>query len=364
MNSLEEFLKKTYYDVKNEAGFSSAEKLYQAARVKFPNVSRDQVKDFLSGQLTYTLHKPARKNFKRNPVVVSAVDEQWQADLADMTLLSAFNNGYKYILTVIDVLSKYAFAQPLKSKLPAEVISAFRKIFNERRPLSIQTDKGGEFNNLQFKNFLKTNNIQYFVSQNEKTKCQIVERFNRTLKTKLYKIFTYSNTKRYTDSLQTVVNTYNNTVHKSIKEKPKNVNIDNQGAIFNRLYKGKSLRDILKQRVAGKLKPGDQVRISKNKRTFEKGYLPNWTEEIFKIKKPLKKFTQPLAEIEDLRKNRIVGTFYPEEIQKIKTTAETAYRIEKVIKSRKKGRITEYFVKWLGYPEEFNSWVPASEFVK
>jgi hypothetical protein len=124
------------------------------------------------------------------------------------------------------------------------------------------------------------------------------------------------------------------------------------------------LRDILKLRVTGKLKPGDQVRISKNKRTFEKGYLPNWTEEIFKIKKPLKKFTQPLAEIEDLRKNRIVGTFYPEEIQKIKTTAETAYRIEKVIKSRKKGRITEYFVKWLGYPEEFNSWVPASEFVK
>ena len=98
-------------------------------------------------QNTYTLHKQKRKNFLRNKVLVKNINEQFQADIVDMQMFSKHNNNYKYILTVIDVLSKYAFAKPLKTKSSKDVLKAFENIFKERKPFKLQTDKGKEFVN-------------------------------------------------------------------------------------------------------------------------------------------------------------------------------------------------------------------------
>ncbi|RWR98555.1 hypothetical protein B4U79_09641, partial [Dinothrombium tinctorium] len=113
-----DFLNSVYYDPNHPASFASVEKLYNFAKEKFPNANKDEIKEWLSEQLTYTLHKQARKRFKRNKVLVSHMDEQWQADLADMRQVSSENKGFKYILTVIDIFSKYAWAVPIKNKQP------------------------------------------------------------------------------------------------------------------------------------------------------------------------------------------------------------------------------------------------------
>ena len=103
---------------------------------------------------------------------------------------------------------------------------------------------------------------------------------------------------------------------------------------------------------------GDTVRISKLKRTFEKGYLPNWTTELFRIDKRIR---GPRYKIVDLQGEEIEGTFLEPELQKVSVSEDTVYKIEKVIKRRGKGKRAEAFVKWEGYSDKFNSWIPATQ---
>jgi transposase InsO family protein len=115
---------------------------------------------------------------------VYGIDHQWQADLMDLGKLASYNKGFKYLLTCIDVLSRYAWVVPLKDKTANALKEAFRVIFKSGwRPIRLQTDKGTEFTNRVFQKFLKENDAHFFTTYNEETKASIVERFNRTLKT-------------------------------------------------------------------------------------------------------------------------------------------------------------------------------------
>ena len=344
---------RTYYDASHPAGYGSVRSLYLAARKKGLRITLANVKKWLRSQDTYTLHKPARKRFKRNRVKVFAMDSQWEADLVDMSSLSHQNKGYRFLLTCIDVLSKYAWVIPLKDKRGVTLVEAFKKILSsERIPVKLFTDKGTEFRNKHFQKLLKNQEIGYFTANNE-TKCSIIERFNRTLKTKMWKMFTAKNTIKYIDMLPKFVEAYNNTHHSSIDTAPSAVTLDNQMEVKKRLYG----EDDNPPRVSFKFKEGDRVRISKVKMTFEKGYRPNWTEEIFVISKCVSR-EPPVYRLKDLSGEELVGTFYEKELQKVEKEDEAIYVIDKVLKRRKrKGRKTEYFVAWRGYPSKFNSWV-------
>src|SRR5271167_3091976 len=139
-----------YYNTKT--GYSG---INDIARKSEENVK--SVKTYLESQNVYTLHKPVRKKFERRKIFVYRIDEQWQADLVDMQLYSQENEGYNYMLTVIDCFSRFAFAKVLKNKSGDEVKNAFKSIFNERSPdrrferspKKIQTDQGTEFYNVQ-----------------------------------------------------------------------------------------------------------------------------------------------------------------------------------------------------------------------
>ena len=175
----EERLKSIYYDSQNPAGYASAEKLSEASGIRL-----SKVKEWLKAQPTYTLHKQARKIYPTRRYVVHDIDEQWQADLADVCLLARRNRGYHFILTVIDLFSRYAWARPLKSKRGSEVASAFKSIFREGRiPQRIQTDQGKEFENQHVRRLFAKHNIELF-SVKSAYKAAVVERFNRTLKTR------------------------------------------------------------------------------------------------------------------------------------------------------------------------------------
>jgi hypothetical protein len=108
------------------ARFGGVDSIYRAVKSEGRHqISRNKIRTWLQKQDTYTLHKPVRYRFKRNRVIVGAVDEQWEADLGIMDSLSKYNNNYRYILTVIDVLSKYSWVEPIKRKAGENLVRAF-----------------------------------------------------------------------------------------------------------------------------------------------------------------------------------------------------------------------------------------------
>ena len=116
------------------------------------------------------------------------------------------------------------------------------------------------------------------------------------------------------------------------------------------------------KRLRYKFKIGDQARISKIKRTFEKGYLPNFSKEIFTISKQIPR-NPVVYKLKDYDEEELKGTFYEKELQKV-IKQDGVYEVEKILRKRGRGNNVKYLVKWLGYPNKFNSWVPASEINK
>ena len=226
-------------------------------------------------QLPDELHRPIIKNFKRRKVYFSFKDNIWGVDLADMQLISKHNKGIRYLLCVIDLFSKYAWVVPLKDKKGVSIVNAFQKILHssKRKPNKIWVDQGKEFYKNHFKKWLKDNDISMYSTYNE-GKSVVAERFIRTLKNNIYKHMTAISKNVYFDVLHDIVDKYNNTYHKTIKMKPINVK-DDSFAEYNEESNEKN----------PKFKVGDHVRISKFKNVFAEGYTPNWSEEIFIVKK-------------------------------------------------------------------------------
>ena len=135
-------------------------------------------------QLAKKLHKPIIRKFKKRKVYSGLKDNIWGADLADMQLTSKFNKGFRFLLCVIDIFSKYAWVVPLKDKKGVSIVDAFQKILDDsnRKPNKIWVDKGSEFYNSSFKKWLKDNYIEMYSIHNER-KSVVTERFIRTLKT-------------------------------------------------------------------------------------------------------------------------------------------------------------------------------------
>ncbi|GBM60754.1 Putative uncharacterized transposon-derived protein F54H12.3 [Araneus ventricosus] len=312
--------------------------------------SKKDIRDFLHTQDVYTRYKPIIRKFKRRRTYVSHIDDQSQADLLFMKPFSKYNDGTNYLLTVIDIFSKYSWAIPIKRKTGLEVTGAFKRIFKDRIPEKLQTDKGTEFINKHTQKLFKDNNIHWFTTENVEIKCSVVERFNRTINTKIRKYLAANHTNRYLDVLDKLLKNYNS-YHRSIKMTPVEASKEeNESLVYKNLYKEKVIKK-------SKYKIGDTVRISKYKETFTRGYDPTFSEEIFTISEILK--TDPITyRIKDLNGKEIKETYYEYEMVKYNKKDEL-FKIEKIIK--KKG--DKLFVKWLGYPDEFNSWIITENLV-
>jgi hypothetical protein len=295
----------------------------------------------------YTLHKQAKTKFKRRKTFATGIDDLWQVDLVDLSSLANYNDSHRYLLTRIDVFSRLADAIPLKNKTGKTLTTAFAQLIKEKRPNYLQSDKGSEFLNTTFQTFLRDNNIKFYTSENEDIKCALVERWHRTLKSKMWRYFTHRSTLRYMDVLKELVTSYNNSYHSAIKMAPSSVTLRNEDKVRRILYKPKKLP--LKWRY----KTGDSVRIRQGKRVFKKGYLPNWTKEIFTIDS-LYLSDPPTYNLKDYDGERIKGKFYEAEIQKI--NKPDTFIVDRVLNTRRQARKTEYFVSWRGYPAKFNSW--------
>ena len=340
-------LARAYEDPHEQGALGGVDLFAKAHKLKTP-----QAQHILQSMLSYTLHKPRRSRFPTTPTLVFDRHEQWQMDLVDMQKLSRWNKGNKYLLTVIDVLSKYAWAIPIKSKSSKEMIrglEGIRRQASPRQPLRVQTDQGKEFYNAGVQAWFKKHDWDHFSTYGD-SKASVVERWHRTLKQRMYRYFTAHNTLRYVDVLQPLIHSYNQSYHRSIGMAPHQVTEKTVPEVWDRLY-GKRLQQ---KTPPPKCRVGDRVRLNKKHRPFQKGYLPGWTEEVFVVthvrRHPI--VTYRLSEWDG---TPIKGTFYEHDVQKVQVSDDSLFRVEKVLK--RKGR--NVLVRWKGWPAKYDSWIPA-----
>ena len=295
---------------------------------KANKISVRRAREILQRDLGYTLHKPRRRRFPTVPVVVFGIDEQWTADLIEVISIAKYNRGYRYLLTVVDVFSKHAWVQPLKSKTGKAVTEAMAKILEGgRKPINFQTDDGKEFYNKTFQDLMKQKGIHHFSTRGD-TKASVVERFKRTSKERLYRYFTVQNTLNFVPVLQDLVKEYNRSYHRSIKMAPDQVTLAKNEDVWETLY-GKKRGKFKKPQ----LKVGDRARLKKKFRQFKKGYLPGWTEEVFVIRS-VRSGKIPTYKVEEWDGTSVDGTFYAQDLQKVTVEDDDLFRVEKIVKRK------------------------------
>lgn len=297
------------------------------------------------------LHKPARINYLRRDTTVKGFRDLFQCDLVEMIPHARVNKGFRYLLTVIDVFSKFAWARPIKRKKAENVTEAMEDILLSpdgklfKPPRLIQSDDGKEFHNAIFHSMLKKYGIKHYSTRSDK-KAAVVERFNRTLKTKMYREFSARGSHKWIGILDDLMREYNNSKHRGIGGmRPSSITARDEE--FLRKIHDKDHRNRSRGKVRFKI--NDFVRMSRQKGVFEKGYTANWSTELFKIRK-----VQPTCpvtyQLEDTKGNLIEGGFYNEELQK--TTLKDTYLVDKILKKRG----NRVLVKWYGFPSSENTW--------
>ena len=317
---LEQELRDLYYNP--ETGFQSASRLFQKAKEEGLNVSRRKVNEWLKTQETFSMFKPLRRKHKFRKSFVNDLGDQLQMDLIDMKKFNKENKGYYWFLSGIEILSRFAFAIPVfrkdkenMTKAVARMLTQFKQRFG-KYPKFIQFDEGKEFYNVGVKSLLRdAYNVKYFSSYSER-KAAIVERFNRTLKTSMWKYFHKNETHHWLDVLDSLVKNYNTTKHRSIGMKPVDVNETNKQQVWIKLF-GQPVGDI----PSPKFKIGDKVRISRYTNIFTKGCEANFTKEIFIIVEVF--FGEPIVfKLEAMDGEEILGKFYQQELSAVKEEKE------------------------------------------
>ena len=301
-------LSKLYTDPSFPGSYGGLERFYQAVKERFPKVSRSDVQEFLKSQDSYTLHKTIRKPRKYRRTLVFAPRDLWQIDLLDMQKDVRQNRGYRYMCVIIDCFSKFLWIKPLKSKRAKEIVKALALLLMNERPNKIQADQGSEFFNKDVAKMLEAFGPKLYHSYSDK-KATIVERVQRTIRQRLGRLFTQQNNRNWVDHIQELTDSYNNSLHRTIKMKPVDVRPEHTANIFARLFP----EEINKK---PKFKVGDRVRITAKRTFLQKEYIAGWTKELFIINTVQQ--TNPITYILQDESNEVItGSFYAEELQHV-----------------------------------------------
>ena len=228
----------------------------------------------------------------------------------------------------------------------------------------MQTDRRIEFTGLAFQELLQRREIQFRVTRNLDIKAAVVERLNRTLRERIWRYFSHNNTNRYIDIVQKIVHAYNRTLHSGTHMRPIHVTLYNASTTSENLAKRAHYNYRRRVTLLPKFKVGNLVCISRTKNTFEKGYEKNFREEVFKIITVSTRQNLYTYVLEDLNEEIIDGFFYPEKLVLVgreRLAPDKCFKVERVIRTEGRGAKKRALVKWLGYPDESNSWVKASE---
>ena len=223
--------------------------------------------------------KPPKRNYNTNKTDVYHIDDIWSLDILDLKDYGPENNrGYRYVLVTIDNFSKFGWTVPLKNKNAQTIKDSFENILlsSKRKPNLIESDRGKEFSNNMFQDFLNKNDIKLY-SRNSSYGAVFAERFNRTIRDLLKKIVFQHGDANWIDVLPTITKQYNKKVHSSTKLTPIQVSLKkNEGYVY------KNLLD-KRKKIKPKFQLNDLVRTADLRKTFSKGDTTNWSYTLYKV---------------------------------------------------------------------------------
>ena len=353
------YLKDIYYNPKRPGSYGGITSLWNAVKADGNplQMKYNDVRKWLQDEEVYNLHKPYNDDFKRESIIVGQMDEQWDSDLMVLDKLAKYNKGFKYLVVFIDLFSRKLWVEPLKKKTPEEMVQAMKKVFKKgRKPKTIRSDSGGEYMGRTVQKFLKDNDIYHLIAYNV-YHANYAERVIRTIKGRIFRYFTKHQTFTYIDHLQDIVDSYNSSKHSFLKLTPNQVTPENQQDLYEKLYLPTELQRE-KTLIKYKFQIGDKVRIPVERRPFKKGYEQTWTDELFVVHRRIPSHP-PRYKLIDLNGEEIKSSFYAQELQLAQDTG--VYKVEKVLRYRRRKGVREALIRWKGYGPKFDSWIDTKE---
>jgi hypothetical protein len=351
------YLKQIYTTPSQGASFAGATKLLGEVKRRsyYKNVKLKDVQDFLDTLSSYSLYKPAKQKFPRPAVHVTSIDNQLSVDLVDTSRLATDNSGVRFLLTAIEELSRYAYVRALKSKEGGPVEEAMRDILQQsgRQYQQLCSDRGSEFKSKVWAALMKEYKIRHFFAGGSGS-CVTVERFHRTLRTKMARYMYENQTDRYLDKLQDFDKSYNNTIHGSIRMRPADVTEQNEHLVYQLLYL---------DRKKPKTKPyrfpvGAKVRISYRRNLFRREANRRWTEELYTVDSRRRQWHINLYKLRDCTGQVLEGSFYADEMNRVNKDDSSLYKVEELIDEKVDDNgVRMVKVIWQGFPRECASWV-------
>ena len=322
--------------------------------------TRDHVADLLSNVTSYTLHREYHRPRVRNPFYIYYLRQQVQVDLIDMRGLASTNDRFAWLVCCIDCFSRYLWVRAIRHKTGDEVVAAVRDIIEEmgdKKPFSILCDRGKEFVNSTFRNYLWRQRIK-MIHPNGEGKAALVERANAVLQGLIYRDRTAQNSKRYIDRMQVIVSSYNRHPCRSIAglspieaELPENA-VKVCGALRERYYAIE--KRYARQNKNPRFKIGDVVRYKINYgKAFNRGYHEQFSREQCTVIGINRRMAVPMFTLAGADGVPLIGNFYAEELQRYSTDLSQNFQVEKVME--KEGDFIR--VRWRGYGPGFDSWI-------
>ena len=289
-------------------------KAYLEGPAAFSNLARlkhhtgrnaKEIQNFLNQTNSYTKYRITRRKFRRLKVIAYRINEIWSMDLAFMDKLAKYNNGVKYLLVAVDVLSRYVRVEPIKDKYAKSVVIAFRKMLKGRgKPEKVWVDEGTEFKGA-FAEYCDKSNIQVYSTHSETKSC-FAERNIRSLKNIIYRYLEEKWTYSYIKKLPDFVKTINTRVNRVIKKAPSRITKQDVPRLV-------ALATPVTKKQRKKFKVGQVVRIAKKDEVFKKGYKQTFTDEVFTVDRVAT--TNPFTyNLKDRNGDQIEGKFYTSEL--------------------------------------------------
>ena len=347
-------LKRNYGNSRSIVSFLSPNKIY-----KFYNkqLSMKDIMNFLSTTESYTLMKPERKRTIFSKTITYHRRDLFQSDLFYVDRLSSENDGVKYILTVIDCHTKFAFCEPLKDKTAKTVNNNIKIIFDRvgTLPTVFCSDRGKEFDNKLTINYLRKKNIKVFFAQGD-TKCAVVERFQQTFQGLIYKYLVQNETYRYIDVLQQLIRNYNETVIDVLGLSPAEAELPQNWERVAAAHSKHRFRMRVKK-IKPRFNVDDVVRVTLIKKSFKRSYDITHSHQRYIIHAVNTIKLVPYYILKDEHDNILSGKFYGSQLIKVKIPSYRGYPLKSRMRKSKK----EYLMRFTGYSSDYDEWVPSDK---
>ena len=246
---------------------------------------------------------------------------------------------------------------PLKDKTGTSITSALKFLFQNWKPINIQSYKGTEFVNATVQKYIKRQRVSFHMTQNLDIQGSVIERFEKSLKTTMFKYFTKNNTYRYMDILHKLLTGHDNSIHSTICMPPTKFNPSNIHSVWQR--RNSLYANIPLGRV--KFKLGYLLRITKEKVKFAKGMNEPFLQRYFGLTRLYSACPNLLMNWQTCKIVTIEGQFYNYEVVKVTFSPHTEFEIDKIVRTRNMNSMKQHFVKWRGYVKKFNSWVNSTD---